>query len=112
MKTRDIRDLVHFTDDRARTEVLLETDQLWSQVVCLQGPQTHGPVVDEHADGLVAVLSGEIAAQVGTGRARMKQWEAVSVPAGQPLTVRNASPEPAVVLVVLAPPPADGSGAP
>jgi glyoxylate utilization-related uncharacterized protein len=107
VKTRDIRDLVHFTDEGARTEVLYESDQLWSQIVCLQGSQGHGPVVDERADGLVAVLSGEVAAQVGSGRSRMQQWEAVLVPAGEPLTVRNASQEPAVVLLVLAPPPDD-----
>ena len=110
VKTRDIRDLVHFVDDGPRTEVLYETDQLWSQIVCLQGSQGHGPVVDERADGIVAVLSGEIAAQVGSGRSRMHQWEAVLVPAREPLTLRNASAEPAVVLVVLAPPPDDGSG--
>lgn len=109
VKTRDIRDLVRFTDDGARTEVLYETAQLWSQIVCLQGAQSHGPVVDERADGIAAVLSGEIAAQVGSRRSRMHQWEAVIVPAGEPLTVRNASPEPAVVLLVLAPPPDDGS---
>ena len=111
MKTRDIRDLVHFTDDGARTEVLYETDQLWSQVVCLQASQGHGPIVDAGSDALATVLSGEVAAQVGTARARMKQWEAIVVPAGEPLTLRNASPDPAVVLLVLAPPPADGSGA-
>jgi glyoxylate utilization-related uncharacterized protein len=106
MRTRDVRDLVHFNDEGARTEILYETDRLWSQVVCLQGAQEHGPVVDDGADAVAAVLSGEVAAQVGGGRARMKQWETVVVPAGQPLTLRNASPEPAVVLLVLAPPPA------
>ena len=109
MKTRDIRDLVHFVDDGPRTEVLYETDQLWSQVVCLQGSQGHGPIVDRRADALAAVLSGEVSAQVGAGRARMAQWEAVVVPAGEALTLRNASPEPAVVLLVVAPPPTDAS---
>ena len=51
------------------------------------------------------MLAGEVAAQVGKGRARMKQWEAVDVPAGQDLTVRNASDDPSVVLLVVAPPP-------
>jgi len=96
---------VRFADDGARTEVLYETEHLWSQVVCLQGAQGHGPVSDERADGIAAVLSGEVAAQVGAGRARMTQWEAVVVPAGEALTLRNASQEPAVVLLVLAPPP-------
>jgi mannose-6-phosphate isomerase-like protein (cupin superfamily) len=51
------------------------------------------------------VLAGTVATQVGKGRARMGQWESVLVPAGQELTVRNASEEPAVVLLVAAPPP-------
>jgi mannose-6-phosphate isomerase-like protein (cupin superfamily) len=58
---------------------------------------------------VLAVLSGEISAQVGKGRARMKQWETVLVPAGEELTLRNASPEPTVLLLVAAPPPAPSS---
>ena len=106
MQTRNLTDLIHFSDDAARTEVLHETGKLWSQIVCLQGAQTHGPVSDASADGLVVVLSGEIAVQVGKGRARMRQWETAAIDAGSDLTLRNASPEPAVVLLVLAPPPA------
>ena len=105
MKTRDIRDLVHFADDTARTEVLHESERLWSQVVCLQGAQGLGPLSDPTADGLLTVLAGEVAAQIGKGRARMRQWHSALVPAGQELTVRNASDEPAVLLLVLAPPP-------
>ncbi len=51
------------------------------------------------------ILAGEVSTQVGKGRGRMKQWESVLVPAGSDLTLRNASDEPAVVLLVTAPPP-------
>jgi glyoxylate utilization-related uncharacterized protein len=105
METRNLTDLIHFTEESPRIEVLLETEQLWSQVICLQGAQGVGPLTDARADGLVVVLAGEIAAQIGKGRARMKQWESVTVPAGEALSVRNASSDPAVVLLVLAPPP-------
>jgi glyoxylate utilization-related uncharacterized protein len=60
---------------------------------------------DAAADGLAVVLAGEVAAQVGKSRARLRQWESVLVPAGEELTLRNASEEPSVVLLVLAPPP-------
>lgn len=106
MKTRNVTDLIHFNDDAPRTEVLHETDRLWSQVICLQGAQGVGPLTDDSAQGFVVVLAGEIAAQVGKGRARMKQWESVTLAAGEALTLRNASSEPAVVLLVLSPPPA------
>ena len=106
MKSRDIRDLVHFSDDDARRDTLFESEHLWSEVICLQGAQGVGPMADRAADGIVSVLAGEVAAQVGKGRLRMRQWECVLVPAGEELTLRNASPEPAVVLLVLSPPPA------
>ena len=44
MKTRKVTDLVHFEDDAARTEILYETPQLFSQVVCVQGSQGLGPM--------------------------------------------------------------------
>jgi mannose-6-phosphate isomerase-like protein (cupin superfamily) len=105
VKTLDIRDLVHFGDDEAARRTLAESDRLWSQVVCLQGAQGVGPLLEEDADGLLVVLAGSVATQVGKGRARMGQWESVLVPAGVELTVRNASEEPAVVLLVVSPPP-------
>lgn len=106
MDTRDIRDLVRFSDDGARHDTLFESERLWSEVVCLQGAQGLGPLADATSDGLLAVLSGEVAVQVDKGRARMKQWESVLVPAGSQLTIRNASAEPTVLLLVTAPPPA------
>jgi glyoxylate utilization-related uncharacterized protein len=107
VRTLDIRTLVHFADDEPRRRTLIESERLWSGIVCLQGAQGVGPIRDDDADGIVLVLAGEIAAQVGKGRARMKQWETVEVPAGLELTMRNASDEPAVVLLVVAPPPSE-----
>ena len=108
MKTKDIRDLVWFNEDEARTETLFETDHLWSQVICLQNNQGIGPLSDPTSDAQVTVLAGAVAAQVGQGRARMGQWETILVPAGTELTLRNASEEPTVVMLTLAPPPAPG----
>ena len=105
MKTRNLTDLVRFSEDEARRQVLFDSDRLFSQVVCLQGNQMLGPLSDATSEAIVTVLTGEVAAQVGRGRARMKQWETALVPAGAELSLRNASPEPAVVLLVIAPPP-------
>jgi glyoxylate utilization-related uncharacterized protein len=103
---RDLTDLIRFSDDGPRIETLLETERLWSQVVCLQGAQGIGPLSDARADGLLIVLAGEVAVQIGRRRSRLKQWGSVIVPAAESLTVRNASEEPGVVLIVTAPPPA------
>jgi glyoxylate utilization-related uncharacterized protein len=110
MKALDIRDLVHFSEDGAQRRTLFETEQLWSEVICIHGAQGIGPVSDPDSDGVLAVLAGEVSAQVGGGRVRMGQWESVLVPAGEDLTIRNASPEPAVLLLVLAPPPGVDEG--
>lgn len=108
MKTKNLTDLVRFDEEGPRTEVLHEMTHLWSQIVCLRDAQGLGPITDPDADGLVLVLAGEVAAQVGKARARLRQWHSLTVPAGEDLTLRNASPEPAVVLMVTAPPPAQG----
>ncbi len=105
MRTRDLRDLVHFSEGGPRHGTLYESGRLWSEVVCLQGNQRVGPVSDPDSDAICAVLAGEVAVQVGRGRARLKQWGTVLVPAGSDLTLANASPEPSVVLIVAAPPP-------
>ncbi len=105
MKTRDIRDLIWFADDAARQETLFESEHIWSQILCLQGSQGLGPMVDPESDALMAVLAGQVAAQIGKSRARMGQWESVLVPHGDELTIRNASDEPSVVMLVVSPPP-------
>lgn len=112
MKTRDVRDLVRFDDHEARHEILYETDQLFSQVICLQHSQSLGPVGDPRADAVCLIMAGEVSVQVGRGRRRMQQWESVLVPSGENLTLRNASVEPGVVLLITAPPPGavDGGG--
>jgi glyoxylate utilization-related uncharacterized protein len=111
VKRRNLTDLVHFSEDDVRREVLFDSDRFFSQVACLQGNQMMGPISDPTAEAMVTVLTGEVAAQVDKGRARMKQWETVLVPAGSELTLRNASAEPSVVLLVIAPPPSDGDAA-
>jgi glyoxylate utilization-related uncharacterized protein len=108
MDTRSLTELIHFDEESPRTTILTESANLWSQVVCLQGAQGVGPMRDARAEGLVLVLAGEVSAQIGKSRARMKQWATTTVPSGEELTLRNASSEPAVVLLVLSPPPAAG----
>jgi glyoxylate utilization-related uncharacterized protein len=108
MQTRDLTELVHFSDEEARRSVLYDSDRVFAQVICLQDNQLLGPMSDPDSEGIVTILAGEVAAQIGKGRARMKQWETALVLTGEDLTLRNASAEPAVVLLVLAPPPRGG----
>ncbi len=105
MDAKDIRDLVRFSEDGPRHEALYESDHLWSEVVCLQGAQGLGPISDPDSDAICTVVTGRVAVQVDKGRKRVGQWGTVLVPAGSELTIRNASEEPAVILLVAAPPP-------
>lgn len=106
METKDVRDLVAFGEDGPRHQALFESDRLWSEVVCLQGPQGVGPICDRDSDAIAVVLAGRIAVQVDRSRTRLDQWGSLLVPKTAELTIRNASDEPAVILLVAAPPPA------
>lgn len=105
MEHRDLRELVRFSEIGPHHATLFESERLWSEVVCLDRAQELGPVADPDSDGLLVLLAGEVAVQVGRGRKRLRQWGSVLVPAGSDLTIRNASIEPAVILLVAAPPP-------
>jgi hypothetical protein len=105
METKDVRDLVAFDDDGPRHEALFESDRLWSEIVCLQGPQGIGPLSDRDSDAICVVLAGRVAVQIDRGRKRLDQWGSVLVPKTAELTIRNASDDPAVMLLVAAPPP-------
>lgn len=105
MEHKDLRELVRFSESGPHHDTLFESERLWSEVVCLNRAQELGPVSDPDSDGLLVLLAGEVAVQVGRGRKRLRQWGSVLVPAGSDLTIRNASIEPAVVLLVAAPPP-------
>jgi hypothetical protein len=105
MQTRDLRDLVHFDEDGPRHEPLFESEHLWSEVVCLGRNQSIGPIADPSSDAIALVVSGRVVVQVNRGRKRREQWEATLVPAGESLTLTNATGDPAVVMLIAAPPP-------
>jgi quercetin dioxygenase-like cupin family protein len=107
VETKDLRDLVTFEEDGPRHEALFESAHLWSEVVCLDRNQSIGTVSDPDSDALVLVVTGKVVVQVDRGRKRLEQWETSLVPAGSELTVTNATGDPAVVLLVAAPPPVE-----
>ena len=105
MQARDLRDLVDFDEEGPRHAPLYESDHLWSEVVCLERNQALGPIADNDSDAIVLVVTGKVVVQVDRGRKRREQWETALVPAGSELSITNATAEPAVVLLVAAPPP-------
>jgi hypothetical protein len=106
MQSRDLRDLVRFDESGPLHADLFESEHLWSEVVCLDRNQALGPIADRDSDAIVLVVTGRVVVQVDRARKRREQWEATLVPAGSELTLTNATGDPAVVLIVAAPPPA------
>ena|SRR5205807_5976543 len=105
MEIRDLRDHVRFTADGPLHEPLFESGRLWSELVCLDRAQRLGPVSDPASDAVITVVAGEVVVHIGRDHRRIGQWSAALVPSGTDLTVTNASMDPAVVLIVAAPPP-------
>lgn len=105
MDSRDLKQLVQFSTDGIERQTVHESLRLWSELICVSGPQTVGPIRDEDSDALFLVVAGEAAFQVQGKRKRVKQWGTVLVPAGAEVVASNASTDPLVLLVVAAPPP-------
>ena len=105
MRSKSLKDLVHFDAGAVRREPLFETEHLFSEVLCCDGKQYVGPMMDPESDALFTVLAGEGRFNVGRRSRTMRQWGAVLVSAGEEVTVINLHDEPLVVLMVAAPPP-------
>src|SRR3989442_7438191 len=106
MKAKNLKDLVAFSGKGPTHNSVFESDRLWSELVCLERNQQIGPINDRDSDALFLVVAGDVVVQLDRPRKRLSQWGSVLVPAGTDLVVTNASDEPAVVLLVAAPPPA------
>jgi quercetin dioxygenase-like cupin family protein len=105
METRDLRDVVAFSEDAPARHRLFETERMWSELICLERAQQLGPISDPRADALFTIVAGEVVVQVDSGRKRLEQWGTALAPADSTVTLTNASVDPAVILVVAAPPP-------
>lgn len=105
MKSTNLTDLIEFAEGTPLRRTVFESERLWSEIVCLDAAQEVGPIGDPCADGLFVVFAGAVMVFLGPRRKRLNQWDTVVAPAGTDVILRNASAEPAVVLVVTAPPP-------
>jgi hypothetical protein len=102
----DLRDLVEFAEGDVVPKPVVESERLWARLLCIDRNGEYGPVSDAGSDALLTVVAGEAVFFVDRRRSRLKQWGTALVAAGSEVVVRNASIEPLVVLMVIAPPPA------
>jgi quercetin dioxygenase-like cupin family protein len=101
----DLPEFVEFEEGQVVRKRVFESPHLFVQTVCLDRNGSWGPVTDPDSDAMATIVAGEAVFLVDRARKRLKQWGAVLVPAGAELVIRNASPEPLVVLMVVSPPP-------
>ena len=106
MDAADLRDFIEFEEGAVIRRTVFETPRLWAQTICVDRAASYGPVSDPESDAFVTIVAGEAVFLVGKSRKRLKQWGSVAVPAKTDLVVTNASGDPLVVLMVVAPPPA------
>lgn len=105
MDAVDLREFIEFEEGEAVRKTVFETERLWAQTICLDRNGSYGPVSDRGADALLTILAGEAVFQIDKKRKRLKQWGSILVPTAAELVMTNASTEPLVVLMVIAPPP-------
>jgi quercetin dioxygenase-like cupin family protein len=105
VESRDLRELIEFSEASPVHRTVFESARMWSEVVCLDRTQRMGPITDPDSDAVFTIVAGEVVLQLDRKRKRLAQWGAAFVPAGSTVTVINASTDPAVVLIVAAPPP-------
>ena len=108
MDAADLREYIEFEEGETVRKTIFETERLWAQTVCVDRNASYGPVSDPSADALLTILAGEAVFLIDKKRKRLRQWGSIVVPARAELVVTNASPEPLVVLMVVAPPPPRG----
>lgn len=106
MKSRSLKDLVHFDEAEVRRGALFETDNVWSEVLCFSPRQSIGPLRDDEADAIFTVVAGEGRFGVGRRSKTLGQWGSILVEAAESVSIFNTGSEPLVVLLMASPPPA------
>jgi mannose-6-phosphate isomerase-like protein (cupin superfamily) len=107
VEAADLRQYVEFEEGEVLRRTVFESGRVWAQLLCIDRNRSYGPVTDAGSDAVLTIVAGEAVFVVDKRRRRMKQWGSVLVPAGSELAVTNASPEPLVVFMVVAPPPTE-----
>lgn len=100
----DLRDYVEFDLEGARGRRVVETDVLAVDITCLEPGQLIHARTFPSADVLYTVLGGTAWVITDEAEVTLQALQAVMVPAGVPHGIRNDSPDPLIVQVVVSPP--------
>jgi mannose-6-phosphate isomerase-like protein (cupin superfamily) len=98
--------LAHLPDTKAWFEVLETTKRSQTAVMNLEPGQASGDSKEAHkqSDQVLVVLEGEVLAEVGDERARLRPGDVVVIPAGVRHRFANEASSPVRTVSVYAPP--------
>jgi mannose-6-phosphate isomerase-like protein (cupin superfamily) len=105
MITFRLSDHRNFSPDKLRKNNLVDTPNLFVDLYCLSPGQEQKPHRHGGSDKIYIVLEGRGRFRVGTEESELEPGLGVLAPSGEEHAVRNASADPLVVLVMMAPKP-------
>ena len=100
----DLRDYVTFDLDGAAGRRVFATDVVAVDVVCLEPRQALDARTFATGDAIYTVLGGLAWVVVDEAEVTLQALQSVMVPAGVPHGLRNDSPDPLILQVVVSPP--------
>jgi quercetin dioxygenase-like cupin family protein len=100
----DLRDYVDFDLDAASGRRVVTTDVLAVDVVCLEPKQVIDARTLAGADAVYTVIGGRAWIVTDEAEVTLEALQAVVIPAGIPHGIRNDSPDPLILQVLVSPP--------
>jgi quercetin dioxygenase-like cupin family protein len=100
----DLRDYVVFDPSKAVTRRVFATDVVAVDLICLEPQQVVGARAFPTADVVYTVLGGRAWVVTDEAEATLEPLQSVIVPATVPHGIRNDSPDPLILQVVVSPP--------
>ncbi|WP_287370915.1 cupin domain-containing protein [Oceanithermus sp.] len=105
MEIRVLEELVEFGQEKMKKIPVFDSPHMFYDLYALLPGQMQKVHAHEGSDKVYLVLAGEVRVQVGEAQATLTTGQATRAPAGEEHGVWNASEQPAVLLVVMAPRP-------
>ena len=100
----DLRDYVDFSLAGVRGRRVFATDAVAVDLVCLEPSQAVEPRTFVIADAIYTVVGGRAWVVTDEAEVTLEPLQSVCVPAGVPHALRNDSPDPLILHVVISPP--------
>lgn len=105
MEIRVLEELAEFSPEKMKKIPVFDSPYMFYDLYTLLPGQMQRVHTHEGSDKVYLVLSGEVRVQVADEQATLTTGQATRAPAGAEHGVWNASEQPAVLLVVMAPRP-------